>query len=265
MGWKTYVALGDSFTEGMSDDLGPDGRYHGWADRVAAHLASHTLNFGYANLAIRGKLISEIHQEQVPAALELHADLVSFAGGINDAMRRHFNLNEIATHIDDSVRQLRAQGSDVLLFAFGDPARRSRVFGVMRERLRALNSATLAIAQARGCYVVNFWGAAAFDPDDMWADDRLHLSALGHERAARAALEALEVGSDEWRLPDPWGRVSALKSSTRHLRWAAQHGGPWMIRRIRQESSGQGITPKRPQFAPIDPQPIADLVWTPQQ
>src|SRR5262245_26647374 len=32
--WSRYVALGDSFTEGL-DDPNPDGTYRGWADRVA--------------------------------------------------------------------------------------------------------------------------------------------------------------------------------------------------------------------------------------
>ena len=39
---NTYVAVGDSFTEGMDDpyaDGDPRGEYRGWADRVAEHLA----------------------------------------------------------------------------------------------------------------------------------------------------------------------------------------------------------------------------------
>jgi lysophospholipase L1-like esterase len=262
--WKTYVALGDSFTEGMSDDLGPDGRHRGWADRLAADLATRTPDFRYANLAIRGKLLGQIYDEQVPVARVFQPDLVSIAGGVNDAMRRHFDLDTNAAYIEDAVRQFRGQGSDVLLFAFGDPGRRSRVFGVMRERLKALNSATLAIAQAHGCYVVNFWGAATFDPDDMWAEDRLHLSPLGHDRAARAALQALNVGDDEWRSPDPWQRTPAWKASSRHIAWARRHGAPWLIRRIRQESSAQGIVPKRPTPTAIDPQPMPAVVRSPQ-
>ena len=34
-----YVALGDSFTEGLEDELRADGRHRGWADRVAQQLA----------------------------------------------------------------------------------------------------------------------------------------------------------------------------------------------------------------------------------
>ena len=54
--WHRYVAMGDSFTEGL-DDAYPDGSmYRGWADLVATELARRVPDFGYANLAVRGKL-----------------------------------------------------------------------------------------------------------------------------------------------------------------------------------------------------------------
>ena len=53
--YTSFVALGDSFTEGMSDEL-PDGSYRGWADLLAARLAAREPGFRYANLAVRGKL-----------------------------------------------------------------------------------------------------------------------------------------------------------------------------------------------------------------
>ena len=62
--WPRYVAIGDSFTEGMSDPdpTRPDA-YVGWADRLAHHLDAiaekEHLPFGYANLAVRGRQIVE--------------------------------------------------------------------------------------------------------------------------------------------------------------------------------------------------------------
>ena len=55
MRYTRFIALGDSMTEGMSDEL-INGRYRGWADRVADVLAKADPNFTYVNLAIRGKL-----------------------------------------------------------------------------------------------------------------------------------------------------------------------------------------------------------------
>ena len=68
MRWRSFVAVGDSFTEGM-DDAYPDGTYRGWADLVATRLAAEAgPDFGYANLAIRGRLFPSVVAEQVPAA-----------------------------------------------------------------------------------------------------------------------------------------------------------------------------------------------------
>ena len=90
--WRSYLAMGDSFTEGL-DDLDPvTGRYRGWADLVAARLAAEcrpggpaqvpayeTPGFTYGNLAIRGRLFAPVVAEQVPVALDLRPELMSFA------------------------------------------------------------------------------------------------------------------------------------------------------------------------------------------
>ncbi len=66
--FRRFVALGDSLTEGMCDPDGPA--------------------FEYANLAVRGKLMQQIVDQQVPAAVALQPDLVSLIGGGNDVLRR---------------------------------------------------------------------------------------------------------------------------------------------------------------------------------
>ena len=122
--WSRYVALGDSFTEGLMDDLGPGGRHVGWADRVAATLARRQPGLRYANLAVRGRLVRQVIDEQVPVAVALGPDLASIAVGVNDTLRASFDLNAVATALERGVRTLRDGGSDVLLFAFGNPVRR---------------------------------------------------------------------------------------------------------------------------------------------
>lgn len=244
--WRSFIALGDSFTEGLVDDIGLDGRYIGWADRVAAVLAQRVPEFRYANLAIRGRLTQEVTDEQVPAALAMRAELVSFAAGVNDALRRDYDVNRAATAVENGVRELRASGADVLLYAFGDPARRSMLMGRIRGRLDAYNSAVLAIAAEYDCYLVNFWGVAAFDEDGYWGADRLHLSPSGHRLAARCALQALGVGDASWRTPAPITPVPVLGRAVGHARWFQGHLTPWVARRLRGESSGYKIVAKRP-------------------
>ena len=66
MGIRSYVALGDSFTEGLDDLTAAEGGYRGWADRFAERLADLQPGLRYANLAVRGKVLREVADEQVP-------------------------------------------------------------------------------------------------------------------------------------------------------------------------------------------------------
>ncbi len=249
--WTTFVALGDSFTEGLMDVTDASGRHRGWADRLAQHLATLNPDFRYANLAIRGRTTPQVVAEQVPEALLLQPDLVSLAVGVNDALRPHYDPHAAATHVENATRSLRSQGADVVLFAFGDPSRKSRVMGRVTGRIAAANAATRAIAERYGCFVVDFWGCAAFDADEFWDEDRLHLSPQGHQLASLAVLEALGLGDDGWRTPMPEAPRGLPARVAGDVRWAARHLAPWVARRIRRRSSGDGITPKRPALAPV--------------
>jgi hypothetical protein len=122
--------------------------------------------------------------------------------------------------------------------------------GRVSARIAGLNSAVTSIAQEYGCYLVSFWGLAAFDDDGFWDEDRLHLSPAGHERAAAAALQALGLGDDSWRTPlAPRPRPLPVRAAG-HAKWAATHLAPWLVRRARGISSGDGIEPKQPRWGP---------------
>ena len=82
-----YVAIGDSFTEGVGDEPEP-GVVRGWADLVAQGWADATGgSVEYANFAIRGKLARPIIAEQLEPALALKPTHLSFNGGGNDMLR----------------------------------------------------------------------------------------------------------------------------------------------------------------------------------
>ena len=250
-GYRKFVALGDSFTEGLEDDARPDGRHRGWADRVADALASRTGEFHYANLAVRGRLVADVVETQVPRAVAMAPDLVTLGAGVNDTLRPHFDLRAAATAMDRGVRLLRRTGADVLVFTFGDPARRARIMRPVAERIRALNSAVDAIADRYGCYRVNFWDVAAFDDEQLWSDDWLHLAPAGHEVVAEMVLAALDGVADFRPAPlVPRPRSPLTVRATANARWTKDHLAPWIMRRIRRESSGDSIGPKQPDWVP---------------
>src|ERR1700759_2411660 len=110
MVWRSFVAMGDSFTEGLNDAY-PDGTFRGWADLVAARLAVDSgPDFGYANLAVRGRGIDQVLAEQVEPTLAMHPDLVSFAAGGNDVLRPRMDPLSLVERIDPLVARLRASG-----------------------------------------------------------------------------------------------------------------------------------------------------------
>lgn len=257
MSYTRYVAIGDSFTEGL-DDPYPDGKaFRGWADRVAATLAERTPGFRYANLAIRGRKLPQIVDEQVPAAIVLEPDLVSFAGGTNDILRPKVDLAGVAARLREGTQRLTEAGATVVLFTSGDPTLRMPSARRLLPRIHTLNDAVRATAAEFGAVLVDMWPVShVFAHPDLFAQDRLHLSAEGHRRVAGAVLEAL--GSDpeeDWRAPLPSApRRGFAAARLDDARWVRAYAGPWLHRRITGRSSGDGLDPKRPtleEFSPL--------------
>ncbi|WP_406151801.1 hypothetical protein [Streptomyces sp. NBC_01012] len=97
----------------------------------------------------------------------------------------------------------------------------------------------------------------AADPR-LWSTDRLHTSSLGHQRIAAAIAQAVQLpGSDDaWTLPLPAQELpSRLQAAGAEVRWAAAFLGPWLGRRLRGRSSGDGRAAKRPLLQPLDAAP----------
>ncbi len=257
--YRRFLCLGDSFTEGLEDERRMDGRHRGWADRVADELSARArgsggADFAYANLAIRGRLVRQVIDEQVPTAVAMRPDLVTLGAGVNDSLRPRFDINATATAMERGVRALRAAGADVLLFEFGDPSRRSRLMGGVAERIRAYNTALTAIAERYDCRRVSFWQVAAFDDPQLWAEDWLHLSPAGHQLVASMVLSALADGDDPWPTPPvPAPTASWPRRARANARWTQRHLAPWVVRRIRGESSGDAIGAKQREWAAWPP------------
>jgi lysophospholipase L1-like esterase len=205
--WHRYVAIGDSFTEGMSDaDPARANAYVGWADRLAGHLAAIARESGgelsYANLAVRGRLLADVIGPQLDAALALGPDLVSMVGGGNDILRPKADLDAIASRLEAAVVRLRDSGADVLLATPTDPAG-APLLRHLRGR-HAIHSANIfSIAQQHGCYVINQWGMDALKDFRLWSEDRIHMTSEGHRRVALNALSALGHDTDraDWSTP----------------------------------------------------------------
>jgi len=256
-GWSRYVALGDSFSEGL-EDLAPDGGYRGWADRLAEALVAGAAggDLHYANLAVRGKLLPEIVAEQLPAALALQPDLVSLVGGGNDVLRPGSDPDRLADLLEDAVRTLRQSGADVLMATGVDPVK-SPIISLTRSKVAVYNNHIWSIARRQGAFVVDLWGMRSLQDRRMWAADRIHLTTEGHQRVAWQAAEVLGAASgQDWATPLPPGpAVQRLLAVRQDAQWVREYVGPWVGRRLRRRSSGDAVTAKRPQPGPVQPPP----------
>jgi len=249
--WSRYVALGDSFTEGIGDpEPRNPGGYRGWADRVAEELGRGHDDFAYANLAIRGRLLQQIVDEQVGPCLELQPDLVSISAGGNDLIRPGGDPDLLAEKLDAAVAQLGSGGATVVLFNGPDTA--SSVLGRIRGKVAIYNENLRTVAARHDAIIADMWSLRQLSDSQMWDVDRLHFSPLGHHTIAMMVLDALNVEHTlEPLMPKALPPRTWREARSSDLVWAREYFVPWVLRRLRHQSSGDGITPKRPTPGPV--------------
>ncbi|MFJ1654592.1 SGNH/GDSL hydrolase family protein [Streptomyces sp. NPDC088337] len=242
----SYVAVGDSFTEGVGDP-GPDGEFVGWADRLAVLLAERRPegNFQYTNLAVRGRLLDQIVAEQVSRAEELAPDLVSFCAGGNDIIRPGTDPDEVAERFEKAVSRLVAVAGTVLVTT-GFDTRGVPLLKHLRGRIATYNGHVRAVADRYGCPVLDLWSLRTVQDRRAWDDDRLHLSAEGHTRVALRAGQVLglDVPADPEQPWPPLPSRGTLEVRRDDVHWAREYLVPWIGRRLRGESSGDHATAK---------------------
>ena len=254
---KRLVSLGDSFTEGVGDEdpAAPNG-VRGWSDRVAEQLAAREPDFRYANLAIRGKLLGQVLAEQLEPALAMAPDVVTLYAGGNDLMRPKVDIDALMVGYEAAVAKIRATGARLVLFTGVDGVE-DALFRKMRGRVAIYNEFVRAIAARHGALLVDMWAMRQLRDRRLWAPDRLHLNPLGHAEIAIAVLAALGVDHPLTATElGPRDVLSPAQRRAQNLRWAQEHALPWVRRRLRGESSGDTLTPKRPALEPVGSAPL---------
>ncbi|MEA3551917.1 SGNH/GDSL hydrolase family protein [Pseudarthrobacter sp. C1] len=249
--WHRFVALGDSFTEGVGDpEPENQGGLRGWADRVAEELSVGRPDFAYANLAIRGRRLREILDQQVGPALAAKPDLVTLSAGGNDIVFRRSDPDKLAEKIDAGVEQLARSGATVVLFA-GPDWGATPVFGKIRGKVAIFNENLYIVAARHNAVMVDLWCLRDLTGPGMWDPDRLHFSPLGHHTIAIGVLEALAVPhSLEPMRPKALPPRSWKAARAEDLAWAREYLVPWAIRQVRHPAAAP-LAPKRPQPGPV--------------
>ncbi|MEU8814686.1 SGNH/GDSL hydrolase family protein [Actinoplanes sp. NPDC048796] len=247
-----YVAIGDSFTEGLGDGL-PDGSERGWADLVASGLAaSEGKPVQYANFAIRGRLLGPIVTEQLDAALALSPPptLLSLNGGGNDMMRPGGDMNQLAAMTERAIQRCLEAGVRVVLLSGADPSDRLPFGSTMRRRAELLTNAVAKFIDRYDITFVDVFHDKEIRRAGYWSADRLHLNANGHRRVASLVLAALGHPAEAHVIdPGPAARGGLLAEA----RYYREHVLPWINRRLRGQSSGDNRTGKYVEWTEIQP------------
>lgn len=270
--WKTVVTIGDSVNEGLWDPVDtsldmtkyenqmahPNTPLFGWADRLAGHLSRRRVDAGlspvmYASLAVRGKLIRNIVDVQLPQALALHPDLLIMDGGGNDILRPGASVERVLKYIAYGLEQARSAGADIIYCLANQPQLRS-VRGAAADYSARLHS----LLQRYDCYEVDVWDYPNMTDPRLWSQDTIHPSPECDERVAQIALIGLGLGADpawvdQLRAPLPQNARPITKRVRRGHRWIHDYGYPWVERRLTGVSSGDGRHGKRPVPIPMPP------------
>ncbi|WP_344653840.1 SGNH/GDSL hydrolase family protein [Cryptosporangium japonicum] len=249
-----YVAIGDSFTEGVGDPR-PDGGVRGWADRVAEGLAARLDEpVEYANLAIRGRLLRPIVTDQLDAALSLDPlpDLLTLNGGGNDMLRPGVRIGDLLALTDRAARRCADAGVRLVLLSGADPTAQLPLGRFVRRRGAALTAGSVTIAARYGLTFVNGFGDDEIRAPRYWSADRLHLNSAGHARIAGLVLHALGHGPVPPPAPPEPPSVRTAATTAQYYR---EHVVPWVSRRLHGTSSGDGRLAKHPVWYPLSPGP----------
>ncbi|MGW2462809.1 SGNH/GDSL hydrolase family protein [Streptomyces sp. NPDC001761] len=232
-GPSRFVALGDSLTEGLGDPVGAGWR--GWAALLAASLAGDGEEVLFTNLAVSGAQTRDVLETQTPAALELRPDLVSVVVGVNDTLRRTFDVHDVAAHLDQVYGALTRQGATLLTACLPDPGAMLRLPDALARplarRQRAVNAVVHALSERYGALHLHAADDRWTSDRSLWSADRLHPAERGHRRfAVRCHALLAEAGHAAGEPPSPEPE-SPGPSRTASLWWLATAGTAWVLRR----------------------------------
>ena len=247
-----FVAIGDSFTEGVGDPhLHFPNAVRGWSDRLARQLGRADPRWRYANLAIRSKFLDQVIKDQFESAIAMQPTHISFYAGGNDLLSLRADVDAITRRYEEALQRLVDTGAQLIVFTTFEP-RASRLLEPLVRRVRALNTTVRDLAATHDAVLVDHSLMREFDQRSLWAPDRIHMSKQGHKRMAAAVAESMGV-PHTLRLSD---LVPSEPLSWRHVMhneatFVRDEVVPLVKRRLRGEYEGDTTAPKWPE--PVHP------------
>ncbi|MET8545753.1 SGNH/GDSL hydrolase family protein [Kitasatospora sp. NPDC004799] len=228
-----FVALGDSLTEGVGDQVG-EGR-RGWAAVLARSLAPGGRGVEFTNLAYSGALTTELTIRQLPAALELRPQLAAVVVGGNDTLRTGFDIRRTTLELDATMGELSGHGARLLTACLPDPGRLLRLPAPLARplarRMRAVNTVVHALTERHRAVHLHIAELPWLTERRLLSVDRLHPSAEGHHLIARRFHELLTEAGHPLGPPPAAAPAEPPPGLAADLWWMATRGTRWLAAR----------------------------------
>lgn len=260
--YTSFVALGDSLSEGLGDTLvKPNQTFGGWADRLALLLAQecreHQLNFDYANFALRGSKTNTIMVKQADQAIQAKPDLITVMAGANDMLAGSRKLLEVEHAMRRGLMKLTESGAKVVLVNLADP-NHTLLSKSIRKPVKAMTQLINRMGAEFSLTVVDLHSDSDFSNLEFWSDDFAHFSTAGHIRVTNLVAKAIGL---KHRWPESEIRELAKPSqSVKALgKLLVNEGFPLILRRMQNRTSGDHLSPKMTQVQRFDGYPLVTL------
>lgn len=228
-----FVALGDSLTQGVGDPV--DGGWRGWASLLADGVGSAERPAVFRNLAVSGALSRDVAEHQAPQALEFGPDIASVVVGVNDTLRRTFDIGRLTHHLDQVCGALAARGTVLLTACLPDPG---AMFALpvplarpLARRQHAVNAVVHALSDRYGAVHLHAADPAWVADRSMWSADRLHPGERGHRMLARSFHDLLSARGLVHGPPPSTDPDRPRSTRAEALLWLATAGTGWVARR----------------------------------
>ncbi|MFF9067351.1 SGNH/GDSL hydrolase family protein [Streptomyces sp. NPDC014891] len=228
-----FAVLGDSLSEGVGDRV--DGAWRGWARLLADGLTAERRDTALLNLAAGGALSGDVAHRQAARALAFRPHLASVVVGVNDTLRRSFDIGALARDLGRVCADLDAAGAVLLTACLPDPG---RMLGLppplarpLARRQRSVNAVVHALSDRYGAVHLHLAADRWTEDRALWSADRLHPGERGHRAVARGFHRLLADRALAHGVPPAPEPVQPPPSRADTALWLATAGTGWLLRR----------------------------------
>ncbi|PES11857.1 lipase [Bacillus cereus] len=191
--WKRFLAIGDSFTEGIGDEV--EGiALKSWVDHFV-QLCEKDIE--YANFAKRGLVTEEIRLQQLEKALTFNPDLVSLIAGANDVLKGRWNHDAYKNDMEFMIDTLSKAGADIIIANLPDFTVRlpfaSEKKQEIKEQLLEANEVIHSLSREYKLHHVDFWNHHLVNDNTLWSKDLIHPNSKGYVKVAELIFSSLPV------------------------------------------------------------------------